>query len=168
MGMRSFHRERDDGAFPLGHADNAQRIYRGQKLMCISAQRFLMGADGRSPNSLYVVERRSKPDRLHDGWGASLESMRWMVVGDCFLRDFLDHLAATLVRRQLLKKFALTVKHTDSGRRIDFVPGENVEVGIEVAHVHVKVHGALRTIDEHANPSPMRDFDDLLDRGGGP
>ena len=48
------------------------------------------------------------------------------------------------------------------------MPGENVEVDIEVAHVHVEMHSALRSIDKHGDSSLVRDFDDFLDWDHGP
>ena len=44
--------------------------------MRVSAQRFLMRADARSPDPLHIIERRPKPDRLYDRRSASLEPMR--------------------------------------------------------------------------------------------
>src|ERR1700734_2945809 len=127
-----------------------------------------MRADAGSPDPLDVVQCRRGPDGLHDRRTAGLETMWRMVVGDSAPRAFLDHLAAALVWRQLLKKFSLAVKHADTRGAINFVPSENVEVCIEVAHVDVKVHGALRAIDQHGDRSLVRDSDELLDWDRGP
>src|SRR4029077_15776309 len=99
--------------------------------MRISAQPFLMRADIRPPDALNIVKSSPKPNRLHDRWRTGLEPMWWVVVRDPLPSDLLDHLAATLVWRQLLKEFALAVKDTDSSRAIDLVPSENVEVDVE-------------------------------------
>src|SRR5579863_8697364 len=168
MGMRPFHRKRDNRAFAFRRADYAQRITRGQELVRMSAQSLLMGADARAPDPLDIVERGPEPDRLHDRWRTGFEPMRRMIVGDRLPRDFLDHLAAALVGRQSLEKLAPAVEHADSRRAVNLVPGENVEVDTEIAHVDIEVHRSLRTIDEHRNAPLVGDFDDLLDRGRGP
>src|SRR6202020_2991059 len=127
-----------------------------------------MRADARSPDPLNVVQGRREPDSLHDRRSAGLEPMRWMIVGDGVPRDFLDHLAAALVWRQVLKQFPLAIEHADTCGAINLVPGENVEVRIKVARVDRKVHSALRAIDKHGNSSLMRDFDERLNWDGGP
>ena len=114
MGMRAVHCERDDRAFPGRSADDAQRIDRRQKLVCMGTERLLMFPNARSPDPLDIVQRCPKPDRLHNRRRARLEPMRRMVVRHSLPRDFLDHLAATLVRRQLLKEFSLAVERPDS------------------------------------------------------
>ena len=68
----------------------------------MSAQRFLMRTGARPPDPIHVIKRRSKPDRLHDRRGASLEAMRRTIIRDGVPRDFLDHLATALIGRQRL------------------------------------------------------------------
>src|SRR5271155_323843 len=164
MSVRAFHRERDDGTLSLRGTDDAHRVDRGQKFVRVSAKRRLMRADARSPDPLHVIERRPEPDRLHDRRGAGFEAMGRSVVGDGLPGHFLDHLAAALVWRQRFEKFALAVEYADSCWPVDLVPGENVEVGVEFAHVDIEMDRALRTVNDHGNAALMSEPDHILDR----
>ena len=72
-------------------------------------------------------------------------------------RHVVDHLAAAVEGRQRGQQVALAVEHADAGRPVDLVAGEDVEIGVEVAHVDVEMHGALRAVDQHRNAARMRD-----------
>ena len=101
--------------------------------------------------------RSRKADRLGDGRRAGLETMRRRVVGHRVPRDRLDHLAAAGVGRQVLEPFTLSVKRADARGAIKLVAGDDVEIDIEVAHIDVEMHRALRSIDQHRNAARVRD-----------
>ena len=77
------------------------------------------------------------------GGRAGLEAVRRVVVGDRVLAHLADHLAAALIGRHLREPLALAVEHADAGRPVDLVAGEDVEIGVEIAHVHVEMDRAL-------------------------
>jgi len=77
------------------------------------------------------------------------------------------HLAAAHVRRQLLQPLALAVEHADAGRAIGLVAGEDVEVGVQIPHVHRQVHRRLRAVHQHRNAVVVSDADDVAHRRDG-
>ena len=83
------------------------------------------------------------------------------------LEHVLDHLAAAVERRHGGEQIVFAVEHADAGRPVELVAGEDVEIAIEIAHVDVEMHGALRAVDQHRNAARMRELDDLLHRHRG-
>ena len=59
------------------------------------------------------------------------------------------------------------VEHADAGRPVELVAGEDVEIAVEVAHVDVEMHRALRAVDQHRNAARVRELHDLLHRHDG-
>ena len=79
-----------------------------------------------------------------------------VVVGDRVLRHVLDHLAAA-VNGGSARATSLAVEHADAGRAIELVAGDDVEIGVESAHVDRQMHGALRAVDQHRDAARMGD-----------
>ena len=122
-----------------------------------------MRQDAVAADLAHVVERGAEPDRLDDRRRAGLEAVRRRVVGHALGRHDVDHLAATVEGRQGGQHIVLAVEHADAGRSVDLVTGEDVEIGVEVAHVDVEMHGALRPVDHDRDPACVGDADHLLD-----
>src|SRR3974390_461762 len=128
-------------------AKDAQRIDLPERLLRIFRQHALVRADARVADGIDVVDRRTQPDRLHDPRRTGLEAIRWRAVADPVLKYFVDHLTAAVERRHAGEQIIFTVEHTDTSRPPQLMAGEDVEVAIEVAHIHVEMYCALRAID---------------------
>ena len=135
--------------------------------MRVFDQRALVRADARLADRIDVVDRGAEPDRLHDRRRAGLEAVRRLAIGDAVLEHFADHLAAAVERRHGGEQIVFAVQHADAGRAIKLVAGEDVEIAVEIAHVDVQMHRALRAVDQHRNAARMRELDDLLHRHHG-
>src|SRR5262249_62215460 len=61
----------------------------------------------------------------------------------------------------------LAIEHTDSGRTIELVAGESVEVAIDLAHVDIEVHGSLGAVEQHRDAARVSDAGDFLRRNHG-
>ena len=80
--MRALHLERDDRPLVLGGAENAQRIDLAQAVVRIVHEDRLMRGDALLADRIDIVDRRAKPDRLHDRRRAGLEFVRRIAIGD--------------------------------------------------------------------------------------
>ncbi len=155
--MRALHLERDDRPLVLGGADDAQRIDLAQPVVGVVHERRFVAADARLADRSHIIDRGAEPDRLHDRRRAGLEFVRRLAIGDAVLEHFADHLAAAVERRHGVEMLVFAVQHADPGRAVKLVAGEDVEIAIDVAHVDVEMHGALRAVDQHRNAARMRD-----------
>ncbi len=90
--------------------------------------------------------------------------MRRIVVGDRVHGHVPNHLAAALEGRHAIEPLLLAVEDADARGAVELVAGHHEEVGVEIPHVHVEMHGGLRPVDEHRNAPSMRRRDDLLHR----
>ena len=61
----------------------------------------------------------------------------------------------------------LGVESADTGRAVNLVTGEGIEIAIEILHVYRQMHRALRPVDQHGNAALVGEPDDLLDRNEG-
>src|SRR5271165_5314501 len=136
MRVRALHRERQDRSLLRRCSDNPQRVDRRQTLMRVGAEGLLVRTDAQSPDSLHIIQRGGKADRLDDGWRPRLEAVRRVIVSHCLPSDFLDHLAAAHEWRQRLEHFALAVKNTNSRGSVDLVTGKDIKVCIEISNIN--------------------------------
>src|SRR3546814_7126058 len=83
---------------------------------------------------LYIIDRRTQPDRLDDRRCAGLEAVRRILECRLLLGDGRDHVPPAHVGRHGRQQGALAVEHADSGRAIHLVPSEGVEIGVECLH----------------------------------
>src|SRR5579863_9014643 len=123
-----------------------------------------MRANARPTDAFDIIQSSAEADRLDDRRRAGLEAMRRRVVGDVLARHDLDHFTPAVEGRQLLEPLALAVEDADSGRSIDLVAGEGIEIDVEVGDVDIEMYGPLRAVDQHRYSAPVSKRYDLLDR----
>ena len=111
----------------------------------------------------HIVKRCTEPNRFDDGRRAGLELVRQFTVGNFVNGNGLNHLPAALVWRHGVEHLRFGVKHTDAGRAIRLVAGENIKIAVEVLDVHAHVHGRLAAINEHGDAARVRQPHNLLD-----
>ena len=74
-----------------------------------------------------------------------------------------DHLAATLIRRQFFEPFLLAVEYADARRTVHFMAAEGQEIAVERLHVEFRVGRTLGRVNHHGNAVFMGDFNDFFD-----
>jgi hypothetical protein len=114
-----------------------------------------------------VIDGGAKADRLHDRGRPSLKPVRRFTVTDVVPVHLANHLAAAVEGRHRREMLMLAVERADTGRPVQFVTGDDIEIAIDVADIDIQVHGRLRAIDEHRDSPRMRDPHHLLDRHDG-
>ena len=78
--------------------------------------------------------------------------------------DVADHVAARLVRRHQFQMLRLAVEDADAGRAVHLVPGEDVEIAVQVLHIDAQMRHRLGAVDEDDNAVLVGELDDFLDR----
>src|SRR3546814_2214317 len=78
---------------------------------------------------------RGATDRTGHVRGACFELVRHLVPGTAVESDRADHVAAALPGLHRFEVFALRVQHAESGRAIQLVRRERVEIDIKLEHV---------------------------------
>lgn len=76
----------------------------------------------------------------------------------------LYHLAAALIRRQLLKPTLLAIEHTNASGAVHLVTTKDKEIAIQILHVDGEMRGALGSVDHHGDIVLMGNGDHLLHR----
>ncbi|ENN89137.1 hypothetical protein RHSP_61761 [Rhizobium freirei PRF 81] len=159
--------EGEDAALTGRHTDDAQRIDIPQPLRRISGEISFVAGDRLAADAVHIIKRVAKADRLHDRRGSRLEAMRRLVIGDVFLGDVEDHLAAALEGPHLGEPLLLAVENANARWAIKLVTGHDVPVAIDILHVDRHMHRTLRAIDQDGNAALMRDAADVLHRNNG-
>ena len=147
-----------------GLPKNPHALDRLQFLSSVGQQLLLVGGD---PVHAYSIDitKRLRQCRTADKIGRTgLKLIRKLIEDRLLERHGSDHLTSALIRWQLLEPFLLTVKHADSGRTIDLMPGKNIELRIEILHVDRHMRHGLRTIYQYRHAMLMSDSDDLFHR----
>ena len=117
-----------------------------------------------------LLELPGEPERLLEGGdrieilGARLELAGDRRIGGSGEPDRLDHLSPAHIRRHRLEPLLLSIQHAGAGRAVHLVPGERVEVAVQLLDVDFRVDTPLRAVHEHRNAVMMRDPDDFLHR----
>lgn len=78
----------------------------------------------------------------------ALEAVRGLLVSGLVEIHCHNHLATALVRRHLGESLGAGVQHADASRSANLVTGESEEIAADRLHVHERMTGALRGIDE--------------------
>src|ERR1700745_987450 len=117
--------------------------------MRIGGELLLMRPDARLADRADVIDRRAKPDRLHDRGRTGLELVRRIAVDHAILEHLADHLAAAIERRHRGKVLVFAIEDTDAAWPVELVPGEGIEVATDVLHVDLEMHRALCAVDEN-------------------
>ena len=96
--------------------------------------------------------------------GAGLEFSGQGSKAGFFQSDVLDHFSAAHIRRHGLHPLALAVENARSGGRIEFVAGKEIEVTIQLLHIHFLVNHALRAVHQYRNAPFMTNPNNFLHR----
>ena len=128
------------------------------------AQSRLMRLYGRTIVAVEPVYGRLQANGFKDRRRAGLETMRRLVVGDALALDDVDHLAAAFERRHRRQQVAFAVEDTDTGRTVELVAGERVEIDIERLHINTAMNDRLAAIEHDRHALSVRDADDLRRR----
>ena len=100
------------------------------------------------PMLLTIIEGGPEPNGAGDVRRACLELGGQVGVGRLFEGDGLDHLAAALVRRHPLEQGFLAVEDADTGRAEELVPGEGIEVAVQLLYVDGEVRHGLGAVED--------------------
>ena len=147
--MDSLDGEGNDRRFPgSGPDDGDPRNLREQPLGPL-AQPLFVGGDRLHAEGVEVVGGRGQPDRAGDVRRAGFELGRGVGVGGPFDPHAADHLAAALVRRELLQQFLPPPEDADPGGAVHLVAGHGVEVAAQFPHFDAQVRGRLRPVHHH-------------------
>ena len=115
-----------------------------------------------------LLELPGEPERLLEGGnrievlGARLELAGNRSIGRPGEPDGLDHLSPAHVRRHRIQPFLLSIQHARAGSTIHLVPGESIEVAVQLLDIDFCVDTPLRAVHEHRNVVMMRNPDDFL------
>src|SRR6185437_757753 len=165
--MCALHFKRHDRPLARRVADDTQRIDLPQALVGVFGNAALVRAYPLLADRIDIIDRSTETYRLHDRRCPCLESVRRLAISDAILEYFADHLTAAIERLHRRQICMLAVKHADTGRSVNLVAGESIKIAVDIAHVDVEMHRALRTIDQHRNAVRMREFDDFFYRHRG-
>src|SRR5262249_5221308 len=84
----AFHLEGDDRALAGRRAEDAQGVDFTQPLLRVRAELGFVRTDACLADRIDIVDRRTKPDRLHDRWRTGLKLVRRLAVTDAILEHF--------------------------------------------------------------------------------
>ena len=80
--------------------------------------------------------------------------------GGLLKRDAIHHVATPHKGRHRLQEFALAIQDTDTGRAVEFMTREGVEVAIQGLHIDTTMHHTLATIHQHHRTDCVGSLDD--------
>ncbi len=118
----------------------------------------------RSVGRVEPADRGSETNSLSDRGRTGLEPLRRRRELHLVVGDLGDHVAATEQRLGLQQPIALAVQHADAGRAIGLVPGPDVEVRVDRAHVDRDLRHGLRSVDHRDDAVSARLGHDLGNR----
>ncbi len=128
--MHPFDREADDPRAILG-AEQANAVQRRQGLASLAHQSALMGADRFKADLLDIIDGGLQPQHPDDMGRSGLEPGRRRGEGRSSEAYLVDHCPAPLPGRHRLEQLGPAPQHSDPGRAVELVAGENVEVAAE-------------------------------------
>ena len=136
-----------------------------QLLHAVTGQLLFVALDGIKAYRIEVVDGSSQAMRCHIVGSARLELERQALEGGLLPRDFVYHLATTLIRRQLLQPLLLAVEHANACRTVHLMTAERKEVAVHRLDIDLEVRSTLRTIYQNGDAVLMSGLDDLFDGG---
>ena len=157
------HEEGDDPAALRCLAEDAHAGDFAEAAQGVLRQFVFVGGDGIHAEGGDVVQRLGQAGGADIVRRARLELEGQFVEGGPLEGDVLYHLAAALIRGKFVQPILLTVEHAHAGGTVDLVAGENVEVGIQLAHVDGHVGDALRAVHQHGDAVGVGGADHLSD-----
>ncbi len=123
-----------------------------------------MRAESDPVEASHIVDRRAQADRPGDVRCSGFEAFRQPLVRRFLKRHAPDHRTAALPRGESLEESLPAIEHADSGRSVEFMAAQRVEVRAQVLDVYGEVSDGLRAIDDHDGSALMCEENDLLDR----
>jgi hypothetical protein len=81
--------------------------------------------------------------------------------------DVEDHLPAALPRRHCRQQLVAAIERTDTGRTVNLVAGQRVEIAAQRLHIDRQSRRRLAPVDQHLGAPPVRQLHDRLDRNDG-
>ena len=117
------------------------------------------------PQRRNILQRRAKTNDA-SGIGCTGFKPPWCFgPGSAFTQaDGGDHRTAPFPRRHLLQQGFFDIKNANSGRAIQFMPGEHVKIAIQRLNIHRMMHHRLSAIHQHFCAMLMRKCDHLRQR----
>ena len=135
-----------------------------QLLHAVTGEFLLVLLDGIKADSIDIFDGLSQSVGSHIVGCASLE-LEWQALKSGLLPSHLvNHLAATLIGRQLLQPFFLTIQHADAGWSVHLMSAESKEVAIHRLNIYLEVWRTLGTIHQHGDVVGVGYLDYLLYR----
>ena len=144
-------------AFSRRGPDDAEALDRREGLGRADEERVLVRGDSGKADGGEPVGRDAEPDAARDVRRAGLELPRQLVVRRLLERDGRDHVAAALIRRELLEPRLRSVERADAGRAVHLVSRKRVEVAAERRDVDREVRRALRAVHENRHVARLRE-----------
>ena len=160
--MDALHHEGEDAGLVLGVAQDAQAGQGAEALGGVDQQLVLPGGDALQAQTRDVVDGGSKTDGRGDGGCAGFELAGRGHVGGLLPGDGADHVAAAVPGGHGLQVGQLAVEHADARGARQLVAAEDVEVGVEVLHVHLQVRHRLGAVHQHGDALGVGPGDDLF------
>ena len=124
----------------------------------------LVGRDIFHSNVVQIFDCCPQADSARHVRCTRLEFVRNLVVDRLLEGDRTDHVPAALIWRHGFQQGSLSVQDTDSGRSVCLVPGESVEIAVNLLYIDRQTRGRLSTIDQHGYISRVRYLCDCRDR----
>ena len=145
-------------------SENAHTVDRIQLIGRVTKQLVFIGRNIVHSQTTNIAQgfRQSRTSYIIRRSGLKLE--RQFVESRLFKRHGSNHLPSSLVRRQLVQPFFLAIQDTDTGRTVNLMTGEHIELGIQILHIHFQMGNGLRSVDQYRNLVIMGFFSDLLYR----
>ena len=125
-------------------------------------EQILLLPDKIKADLLQIRNRARHPAGVRGVHRTGLKLVRHLRPGRLRARDIFDHLAAGEEGWHFVEQRVLSVEHTDAHRPHQLVPGECIEIRIQLLHVHRHMRCGLCAVHENHGTLAVRVGDDLL------
>ena len=159
---RIIHDKGDDAGFFRGGADDFHAGNFAQQMRGVGQEVLLVAGDFFQADGLEEFDGRPQGDAAGDVGGSGLELVGQDVVGGFLESNGADHVPTALIGGHGVEEPGLAVEDPDAGGAVEFVPGEDVEIGVEFADVGGCVGDPLGAVDEDGGAAGVGFFDDFL------
>ena len=134
----------------------------GQKLFHAVAGEFLLVLlNGIEADIIDIVDGCSKTVGSHVVGCACFELKGQALKGSLFPCHLVNHLATTLIGRQLLKPLLLAIEHANARWAVHLMTTEGKEVAVHSLYVYTEVGRTLGTIHQDGNVVLVSNFDNV-------
>ena len=158
------YQKRNDPALVFCLTKDAHSFYRFQTFHGIRCQFVLIGSNLVHSDSRYIIKRFCQC-RSTDIIGRSGFKLKRKFIESGFLEaDILYHFPSSLIRREFIQPFLLSIEYSYPRRPIYLMPAKCKEICIQVLHVHFHVRYALRTVYQDRDTVTVSRCNHLLHR----